>query len=385
MNLLATLFIKNHKNTTDQQVRTSYGVLCSFLGIALNLLLFIGKILAGMLSHSIAITADAFNNLSDAGSSIITLLGFRLANQKPDSDHPYGHGRFEYISGFVVSMLILLMSYELITSSIDKIFHPQSTTYTPLVFGILIASILVKLYMYLYNKSIGQSIDSSALLATATDSLSDSISTGVVLLCSIICYFTSYNVEGYCGVLVGLFVGFAGYNAAKDTLSPLLGCAPEESFVKEIEDIVLAGEGVLGIHDLEVHDYGPGRVMISIHAEVSADGDFLAMHDVIDNIEHELMHKLNCRAVIHMDPICDGDEETMQLRDQIITYLHSISEVLTLHDFRIVKGPTHCNILFDVVSPFDFHVTDKELTEQLKTFVRSLDSTYFAIIEIDKK
>ena len=270
--LLSRIFIKNREETTDPIVRQAYGMLCGSVGILLNILLFIGKFLAGTISNSIAITADAFNNLSDAGSSIITLLGFKLAGQKPDSDHPFGHGRLEYISGLLVSVVILIMAYELIKDSVIKIFHPEALNYSPLILVILLASILVKCYMAYYNRKIGGQIDSAAMKATATDSMSDTLATTVVLIATLISHFSGFAIDGYCGVLVGLFILFAGINAAKDTISPLLGQAPDPEFVQQINDIVMSYEGVLGIHDLIVHNYGPGRVLISLHAEVPSDG-----------------------------------------------------------------------------------------------------------------
>ena len=383
--LLTKLFIKDHENTTSPEVRQAYGVLCGTAGVGFNVLLFIGKFLAGMLSNSIAITADAFNNLSDAGSSIITLAGFKMAGQKPDPDHPFGHGRIEYISGLMVSFIILLMAFELIKSSVDKILHPEELTFSPIVLCILIASIAVKCYMAYYNRKIGKKIDSAAMMATATDSLSDTAATTVVLIATLVSHFTGFQIDGYCGVVVGLFICLAGISAAKDTISPLLGQAPDPGFVQQINDIVMSYEGVIGIHDLIVHNYGPGRVLISLHAEVPADGDILTMHDMIDLIEHDLHDKLHCHAVIHMDPVCIDDPETNRLKELVCGYLKGISPVLTLHDFRIVTGPTHTNIIFDVVVPFDFKMSDKVLTEKISAKIQEENPNYFAVIEVDKQ
>lgn len=339
--LLARYFIKNYEQTESPSVRQSYGVLCGSVGIGFNILLFIGKFLAGLISNSIAITADAFNNLSDAGSSLITLIGFKMAGQKPDTEHPFGHGRIEYLTGLLVSLLILLMGVELIKSSVSKILHPEATECTPVVAGILIVSILVKLYMYLYNRSTGRKIDSAAMMATAADSLSDMLSTSVVLIATLIGKFTGLQIDGWCGLLVGIFILYAGFSAAKDTISPLLGQPPQKEFVEKIESIVQSYPQVLGIHDLIVHDYGPGRVMISLHAEVPASGDMLHLHDTIDNIERQLHRELHCDAVIHMDPVMNDDEETQELKKQVTCCLHELDKSLNLHDFRIVKGPTH--------------------------------------------
>ena len=383
--LLSRLFIKNHENTSDSAVRQAYGILCGFVGICFNVLLFTGKFLAGTFSHSIAITADAFNNLSDAGSSVITLIGFKMAGQKPDSNHPFGHGRIEYISGLLVSVVILIMAFELLKSSVIKILHPEQPAYSPLTVMILIISILVKCYMSYYNRRIGKKINSAAMLATATDSLSDTLATTVVLIATLVSHFTDFVIDGYCGVLVGLFICYAGINAAKDTISPLLGQAPEPEFVKQIHDIVMAHDGVIGIHDLIVHNYGPGRILISLHAEVPADGDILTMHDMIDLIEHELQNSLHCNAVIHMDPVCVGDEETDRLKELVAGYLAEIDSAIAMHDFRIVKGPTHTNIIFDVVVPYDFRMTDAELTQMISDKIKSGNPNYFAVIEVDKQ
>lgn len=383
--LLSKLFIKNKEDIKNPQVRLSYGVLCGAVGIFLNLCLFVGKFIAGTISHSIAITADAFNNLSDAGSSIITLIGFRMAGQKPDPDHPFGHGRIEYVSGLLVSVLILFMGVELLKSSMSKIIHPEELTFSPVVLGILLASILVKCYMFFYNRHLGKKLDSAAMLATATDSLSDTMATTVVLIATLTAHFTGLAIDGWCGVLVGLFICYAGFNAAKDTISPLLGQAPDREFVQQVNDTVMSHEGILGIHDLIVHNYGPGRVLISLHAEVPADGDILVLHDLIDTIEHELHDTLNCHAVIHMDPVQVGDEETARLKAMVAGYLAEIDSSLTMHDFRIVTGPTHTNLIFDVVSPYQFRLSDNELIAEITRRIQQDNPNYYAVIEVDKK
>lgn len=385
VNLLSKLLIKNYQDTSDTAVRQAYGMLCGFVGILLNLLLFAGKFFAGALSRSIAITADAFNNLSDAASSVITLAGFKMAGQKPDPDHPFGHGRIEYISGLLVSVLILFMAFELLKSSVNKILHPVELSCSPLILAILIVSILVKCYMAYYNKKIGQKINSAAMKATATDSLSDTLATTVVLIATIVSHFTDLAIDGYCGVLVALFICYAGLQAAKDTVSPLLGQAPDPEFVSQIHEIVLSHEEIIGIHDLIVHNYGPGRILISLHAEVPADGNILTLHDIIDHIEHELGDTLHCQAVIHMDPICMDDEETNSLKELVSGYLNQIDHTLTMHDFRIVKGPTHTNIIFDVVTPYHFRLTDNELVQVITDKIRAENPNYFAVIEVDKK
>ena len=382
---LSKLFIKNRNEVNDPSVRQAYGMLCGAAGILLNLCLFTGKFLAGTFSRSIAITADAFNNLSDAGSSIITLIGFKMAGQKPDPSHPFGHGRIEYISGLLISVIILLMGLELVKSSVAKILHPEALEFSPVIALVLLASILVKCYMFFYNKRLGKKLDSAAMLATATDSLSDTLATTAVLTSTLIAHFTKLSIDGWCGVLVGLFICFAGYHAARDTISPLLGQAPDKEFVRQISDIVMAHENVIGIHDLIVHNYGPGRVLISLHAEVPADGELLALHDMIDTIEHELRDRLSCHAVIHMDPVCVGDEETARLKALAQNCIHEISPDLTLHDFRIVTGPTHTNLIFDTVTPYDFPLSDRELVSLIKEKLQAVDPKFFAVIEVDKQ
>ncbi len=385
--LLSRLFIKETNGSikeNPENYREQYGVLCGIAGITFNVLLFIGKFLAGFFANSISIMADAFNNLSDAGSSFITLVGFKLAGQKPDPDHPFGHGRFEYISGLLVSIVIILMAFELMKSSTGKIIRPEEVATSTLTYVILIASILVKLYMAFYNKRIGKKIGSVAMSATATDSISDCIATTVVLVCSIIAQFTSLQLDAYCGVLVAIFIFIAGFKAAKDTIDPLLGTPPEKEFVEEIENIVLAHDDVLGIHDLIVHNYGPGRVMISLHAEVDAHGDILVLHDLIDNIEHELKTKCNCQALIHMDPIINDDEEINHLKKGISVLIKEIDDKMTLHDFRVVKGPTHTNVIFDVVAPYSLPFKDDELKQIIAAKILDKFPCHFAVIEIDR-
>ncbi|NLL77204.1 MAG: cation transporter [Clostridiales bacterium] len=384
ISLLARIFIKNGEDISSPRVRQAYGILCGTMGIVLNILLFIGKFLAGIISNSIAVTADAFNNLSDAGSSLITLIGFKMAGQKPDPDHPFVHGRIEYLSGLLVSVAILIMAFELARSSIGKIIHPQPIDFSPVTIIILVVSIGVKIYMFLYNKSISQKIDSAAMNATAMDSLSDTMATTVVLIATLAGAFTGLKIDGYCGILVALFIFYAGYCAAKETISPLLGQPPHPEFVKNVETIVMSYEYVLGIHDMIVHDYGPGRVMLSLHAEVPADGDILTLHDMIDNIEHRLHDELHCDAVIHMDPVLTADEQTNSLKSQIGDILSAAYPEIRFHDFRIVKGPTHTNIIFDIVVPFHYKNSDDEITNYLKREIHRIDESYIAVIQVDK-
>ena len=384
ISILSRIFIKNHTETSDPGVRRAYGVLCGAVGIFLNVLLFAAKYLAGTLTGSIAIVADAFNNLSDAGSSIITLLGFKLAAKKPDRDHPYGHGRFECIAGLVVSFVILMMGFDLAKTSVTKIIHPEAVDFSILSICILIGSILVKLYMALYNRAVGKRISSAAVLATATDSLSDVCATTMVLAATLIARFTGVNIDGWAGAIVSLVILWAGYNAAKDTIDPLLGQAPDPEFVQRIADIVNRYPDVVGIHDLAVHDYGAGRVMISLHAEVPSSGDIMALHDVIDTIERDLQDELNCSAVIHMDPISTDDQLITSTRELLKERIHAqISPDISIHDFRMVPGPTHTNVIFDAVVPYEFAMSDAQVQEKISSLVRAIEGDYFAVVTID--
>ena len=383
ISLLARLFLKP-EGRDETALRKGYGILCGAVGIGLNILLFAGKFFAGTIAGSIAITADAFNNLSDAGSSFVTLLGFQLAGQKPDSDHPFGHGRIEYLSGLAVSMLIILMGFELAKSSLDKILHPAPVDSSWLVIAILCVSICVKLYMAFYNRSLGKKLNAPAMLATAADSLSDSIATTAVLIATLVGRFYGLMIDGWCGILVAAFILWSGFNAAKDTVNPLLGTPPTHEFVEQIKELVMAHPAIIGIHDLIVHDYGPGRVMISLHAEVSASENVLDLHDEIDNVESELREKLGCEAVIHMDPIVTDDGVTKETRERVAALVHCIDDEISIHDFRMVAGPSHTNVIFDAVVPYGFRLTDSEVEEKIKSAVRTLDGNYFAVVKVER-
>lgn len=382
--VLSRLFIKQHEQVNDPVVRRQYGVLCGGVGIALNVLLFFGKFLAGTISGSIAITADAFNNLSDAGSSLVTILGFKLAGQKPDPDHPFGHGRMEYLSGLVVAMLILLMGFELLKGSVEKIRYPEAIQFSWLSVVILLAGIACKFYMSHYNRTIGEKINSAAMRATAADCLSDCISTTAVLAATLISHFFQWNIDGWVGLAVALFILYAGYNAAKDTIDPLLGQAPDPQLVLDIEKTVLEYHPIQSIHDMIIHDYGPGRMMISLHAEVPADGDLLAMHDTIDLAEQALRDKFGCDAVIHMDPIVTDDEHVLNMRSKMAQLVKVMDERVTVHDFRMVTGPTHTNLIFDVACPFDLQLSDSEVKRQVEAIVDLLDGNYKAVVTVDR-
>lgn len=381
---LASLFIKDSKNYKEPSVRQAYGVLSGAVGIGLNILLFFGKWLAGTISGSIAIIADAFNNLSDAGSSIITLIGFRLSGQEPDPEHPFGHGRMEYISGLLVSVAILVMGFELIGSSIGKLRSPEPIESSALVFGILIASILVKLYMFFYNHSLSKKIESAAMKATSVDSLSDTVATTLVLIATLISKYTGLLLDGWFGILVGLFILYTGGSTLKETIDLLLGQPPKQEFIDEVKEIVLGHSMVHGVHDLIVHDYGPGRVMISLHAEVDVNGDIQDIHEQIDHIEHELQEKLHCSATIHMDPIVTDDKEVLAMKAKVEEMVHFLDESFSMHDFRMVRGSTRTNLIFDVGVPRKTSYTDNEIVNWLKERIHELPgSKYFAVIQID--
>lgn len=383
--ILSKIFIKNREDYKDSEVRRQYGILCSVFGIILNVVLFGLKYFAGLVSGSVAITADAFNNLSDAGSSLITVIGFKFAGMKPDTEHPFGHGRFEYISGLAVSIAILMMGFELGRSSIEKIIHPEPVDTSITAFIILVASILVKAYMAVYNRSIGRKIHSAAMAATAVDSFSDAVATTVVLVCMGIMVGTGLNVDGYCGVLVAVFILYAGYQAARETMSPLLGGKPEPEFVQRIQDIVMQHEKIAGFHDLIVHDYGPGRLMISLHAEVPGDEDIYLLHDLIDNIEAELDQQLGCESVIHMDPIETNNELVMSMRKEVSSIVKELDDKLSIHDFRMVTGNTHTNLIFDVVLPQEFPMTDEQLRKMVQEKIMEKYPQYFAVIKVEKE
>ncbi len=384
LTLLINLFIKDKDNICDVKVRENYGVLCSGYGIFLNICLFAGKYLAGVLSASISMMADAFNNLSDAGSSIISLIGFKLASKKPDPGHPFGHGRIEYLAGLGVSALIVIMGYQLCLNSFSKIRHPEETVFSTVSIIILSVSILVKFYMAFYSKKIGKKIDSQTLQATATDSMSDTISTFVVLIGSLITHFTGIKLDGYLGMFVGILILIAGIKSAIEVISPLLGEAPSEEFIKSVEKIVMSYDEIVGIHDLIVHDYGPGRLMITLHAEVPADGNVLDLHDVIDRAEYELGQKLNCHATIHMDPVSVGDEYVDSLKAKVKEILSNMEGIVNFHDFRVVKGNTHTNLVFDVVASYSLKRSDDEIKLDIFNKIQEYDPKLFSVITVDR-
>lgn len=382
ISLLRKLFIKD--TADESKNRRALGVLCSSVGIFLNVLLFIGKYFAGVISSSIAITADAFNNLSDAGSSFISLIGFKFAGMKPDTKHPFGHGRIEYLSGLGISIAIIVVAFELFTSSIDKIFHPEKIDTSLLAMVILLVSICVKLYMFFYNRSIGKKINSAGMKATAMDCVTDSVATFVVLLSMIFTKFTGINIDPYCGILVSLFIMYAGITSAKDTLAPLLGTKPDEQLVDNVYSLVMSYDMIHGIHDMVVHDYGPGRQLISLHAEVDGSLDIYDIHDVIDTIEKDLFDKLCVEATIHMDPIDIHNENTRNTKEEVMKLITKLHKDATIHDFRMVPGNTHTNLIFDVVVPFELKMKDDEIKEAVQNIISHRWKNYFVVLTIDR-
>lgn len=381
---LVRRFIPDWENVGDPAVRERYGLLSGAVGIFLNLLLSAGKMLAGLLTGSIAVTADAFNNLSDAGSSVVTLVGFKLAGQKADDGHPFGHGRIEYLAGLLVSLLILMVGVELGKSSIEKIFHPEAVDFSILSVIILAASILVKLWMCLFNRKLGRRIGSAAMEATATDSLSDVVATSAVLAGTLVGGLTGVSIDGWIGAVVAVFILRAGWGAAKDTIDPLLGTAPDPALVKGIQELVMSHKQVVGMHDLVIHDYGPGRRMCSFHAEVPQSADIMEAHDAIDHIEREIMEKYGVETTAHMDPIATEDEEVNRLREQVRELVKEVDGEMTIHDFRVTKGPFHTNLIFDVLVPHRCKLTDEEIVRQITERVQTLDPAYYAVLQLDR-
>lgn len=384
INLIIRTFVKDYKNVDDSKVRERYGMLAGVLGIICNAVLFVLKYIVGTFSGSISVTADSFNNLSDAGSSAVTLIGFRMAGKAPDKEHPFGHGRMEYIAALIVSFLILLMGVELIKTSIEKIINPQPVIFSYVSLVILVATILVKCWMAYYNRYIGKRIKSPALSAAATDSLNDMMATGGSIFALILSQYTKIPVDGIIGAIVAVIVILAGIGILKDVSGMIIGTTPDPEFVKELEKEILSYDGVCGIHDLVIHSYGPRRTFASVHAEVSANEDIMVTHDMIDLIERDVSQKFGMSLVIHMDPIITDDERINELKRLAESAVKSIDESFTMHDFRVVDGVTHSNLIFDVVVPHNYRYSDDELQEIIKKKIQEIDKRYFAVVTIDK-
>lgn len=381
---LIRLFIKNPEDTSNPRVRGKYGLLAGLAGIVSNGLLFALKLTVGTLFNSIAITADAVNNLSDAGSSLITLIGFKLSGKPADDEHPYGHARIEYITGFVVSLMILLLGIELVKSSFDKIIHPEPVEFNYLTVAVLVIAIAMKLWQSQFNKNLGKRIHSTTLEATSKDSLNDVIATSAVLAALLVGHFSGLLIDGYMGILVALFILYSGVGLMKETINPLLGQAPDPEWVKALQDRILSYPGVIGLHDLVLHNYGPDRYFATVHVEVPAEHNLLDSHDIIDTIEKELSREFHIQLVIHMDPVVTADEKINQLRAEVKGIVNTINSALSMHDFRVVSGKTHCNLIFEVRIPSSVKLSDKELREKIAKEITGLNENYHTVLTLDR-
>lgn len=382
-NILIRKLIKNFENTSNSRVRENYGKLASIMGIGSNLLLFIIKIAVGLLFNSISITADAVNNLSDSGSSLVTLLGFKLSGKPADADHPFGHQRMEYISGLVVSFIILFLGLQLIQSSFDKIIHPELPQFNIISVVVLIVAILIKVWQCLFYRKIGKTINSLTLMATAIDSRNDIMATSAVLVATIVTYLTGFDLDGYMGLVVAVFIIISGINLIKETISPLLGTAPSNELVDQIYKKILSYEHIIGLHDLIIHSYGESKTYASVHCEVPAELDCLISHSVIDKIERDVLKDMDINLIIHLDPVVITDERTNALKEQVEQTIETLLPDIHIHDFRVVWGFDHSNLIFDVVVPFDVEWSDEELILMISNEIYKINPTYHAVVTID--
>ena len=381
--LLTRIFIKNHTSYDNPNVRTAYGILCSVVGIILNIMLFILKLVAGFILKSMAVTADAYNNLADGASSLVSLLGFKLSSKKPDSEHPFGHGRIEYVTGLIVSFLIILMGFELLSSSIKSIKNPSNISQNIIALYIMIASICVKFYMYIYNHTIAKKISSAAMEATAKDSLCDMIATSVAFVSVVVSPFVNFPLDSIAGILVSLLILYTGIDSAKETINPLLGLPPSKELVKSIEAEVLRHEHIIGIHDLVIHDYGPGRLMISLHAEVPGNLDIFMLHETIDDAEVALEKKFQCEAIIHLDPIDTENKTFIELKEEAEKITKQINPEVEIHDVRMVPGVLHTNLIFDVVRPHDCCFSAEQLKAKISDKINEKFPDVYCVIKVD--
>lgn len=382
--LLLKLFVKNYQDTSNTTVRARYGILSGIVGIIVNLILCSIKILAGILSGSVSILADGINNLSDAGTSIVTMVGFKLSSAPADEKHPFGHERIEYISAMIISILIIVIGFSLFKTSVEKIFNPTPVEINYYLFIILGVGILLKLWQGLFNRGLGKMINSPALLATSQDSINDVISTSAVIIGMVVSLVFNINVDGYVGLLVSLFILKSGYDLVKDAASPLIGVNPTEEEIEEVTNKILSYDGVLGIHDLVFHSYGPSKKFITAHAEVDAKADFLACHDVMDNIEKDFKNELNIDLVIHMDPIDISNPETIKIRTIVHDIIKNYDDKFTMHDFRVVHGNTHTNVLFDLVIPYNYPITIQQLKKEITELIKIQNNKLEVIITVDQ-
>lgn len=380
---LIKLFVKNNADVTDPAVRGRYASLAAFTGIVLNLLLFAGKLTAGLLAASVAVVADAFNNMSDAGSAVVTLIGFRLALKPVDKGHPLGHGRLEYIAGFIVDLLIILVGAELFKSSFEKILSPSLPSVSVLTYALLSAAILIKLWLFFFYRKIGKLIDSSAIRASAFDSLSDTAATALVLISALVSKFTGLAIDGWAGILVASFILFTGFKAAKETIDLLLGTPPKPEFIEEIRNFVKGYPEVAGIHDLIVHDYGPGRKFISFHVEVPADSDINYAHDVIDCVERDMNEKFGCIVTIHLDPIEMNDARVQEMKKLAEESAAEIDPAFTIHDFRMTSGGKHVNMIFDLQVPSDSKMPTEEAAKRVAERISEKNPDCYAVIKAE--
>lgn len=381
--LLLKLFVKDYENVKNPTVRMKYGFLGSAVSILVNIVLSCSKYIIGTLTHSVAITADAINNLSDAASSIVTLFSFKMANRKPDKEHPFGHGRIEYVAALIVGALVELMGYELIKSSVNKILHPETVVFSYAAVAVLVLSILGKIWMGLFNQKLGIKINSPAMTAVAADSLSDTAATAISLLALIISKFTALPLDGYMGIIVSLFILKSGFEILKESVAIILGAPPSKELVDELVAFILDFEEILGIHDLVIHSYGASRIFGTVHTEISADGDFISAHETADTIERKVKEKFGIELVVHLDPILTNDERITSLQKMVNDELSAIDSRLSMHDFRVVDGPTRTNLIFDIVVPHKFPMTDEQLKTQLSEKISEIDTRYSLVIEID--
>lgn len=383
--LILRIFVRDHKNTEDPAVRDKCGRVAGAVGIVTNFLLFLMKIIVGTVFHSVSVTADAVNNLTDSGSSVVTLIGFKMASKPADEKHPFGHARIEYLSGVIVSFIVIFLGLQLGMSSIEKILTPEENALTPVALVVLVISILAKLWQCLFYRKVGRMIKSESVEATSKDSRNDVIATNVVLLGAVITMLTGVNLDGYMGAAVALFIVFSGVQLTISTADPLLGQAPEGELVQTITEKMLSYPGIIGMHDLAVHNYGVGRCFASAHCEVDAKNDILVSHDLIDNIERDFSRDLGIHMVIHLDPVIVGDARTDALHCKVQSLVTALYPTVTIHDFRVIWGVTHSNIVFDAAVPFSVKDSDAVITQKLEAEIQKLDPDYRTVVTIDRR
>lgn len=383
--LILRIFVRDHKNTEDPAVRDKCGRVAGAVGIVTNFLLFLIKIIVGTVFHSVSVTADAVNNLTDSGSSVVTLIGFKMASKPADEKHPFGHARIEYLSGVIVSFIVIFLGLQLGMSSIEKILTPEENALTPVALVVLVISILAKLWQCLFYRKVGRMIKSESVEATSKDSRNDVIATSVVLLGAVITMLTGVNLDGYMGAAVALFIVFSGVQLTISTADPLLGQAPEGELVQTITEKMLSYPGIIGMHDLAVHNYGVGRCFASAHCEVDAKNDILVSHDLIDNIERDFSRDLGIHMVIHLDPVIVGDARTDALHRKVQSLVTALYPTVTIHDFRVIWGVTHSNIVFDAAVPFSVKDSDAVITQKLEAEIQKLDPDYRTVVTIDRR